>query len=76
MAILRRRTCLKFRVVRPLSHLLLADEVINNAYADWWLCVVPLHDDQWAAGLIGIGQLQPGNIGTNMECSTAILSML
>lgn len=45
-AVLDRRTCLNFGVVGPLRHLLLADEVINNPHADWWLSVVPLHDDQ------------------------------
>lgn len=39
-------TCLNFGVVAPLRHLLLADEVINDPHSDWWLRVVPLHDDQ------------------------------
>lgn len=56
-----RRTCLYFGVVAPLRHLLLADEVINDPHSDWRLGVVPLHDDQRAAGLIRVRQLQPGD---------------
>lgn len=56
-----RHTCLHFGVVAPLRHLLLADKVINDPHSDWWLRVVPLHDDQGAAGLIGVRQLQPGD---------------
>ena len=64
--ILGARTCLNFGVVGPLGHLLLADEVIHDADTDWRLRVVPLQDDQWAAGLVGVRQLQPGNRATEM----------
>lgn len=59
-------TCLNFGVVGALRHLLLADEVINNPDTNWWLSVVPLHDHQWTAGLIGVRQFQPGNRATEM----------
>lgn len=65
-AALDRCTCLYFGVVGPLCHLLLADEVVNNPDTDWWLSVVPLHDDQWTAGLVGVRQFQPGNRVTEM----------
>lgn len=59
-------TCFNFRVVSPFCHLLLADEVVDNSHTDWRLGVVPLHDDQWAAGFVGVRQLQPGNTVTDM----------
>lgn len=65
------RTCLNFRVVGSLCHLLLADEVINNPHTDWGLRVVPLHDDQWAAGFVGVRQFKPGNRVTEIyKCTT------